>query len=366
VFISAIIISQQVDLFFSSDLGFKKDYVVYAQLPRDWSPKGVQKMETIRYELSQMPEVSSVALSWEIPDANNGGPVQIYKRGFDPKQAIAMQSLSADNQWAKTYGIPLRAGSFFTSSYTPADSAKIVINESALKALGYKDAEDAVGSQVMLTGVNSPFTICGVTNDFHFGSMRDAIKPMMFLNVNYTTFYRFFSIKLKPGDAQKSIEALQHKWSTLMPDAPFEYHFLDDALSGLYPTEIQLKKASYLAGLLAIVIVLLGVLGLISLSIQKRTREIGVRKVLGASVPGIVNLFLKEFLGVVFIAGLVSCPLAYLIMHNWLNAYAYRINISALPFASSILLLSMVTVVLIALQTLKAAVSSPVKSLRTE
>ena len=196
--------------------------------------------------------------------------------------------------------------------------------------------------------------------------MREAIKPMMFLNVNYTTLYRYFSIKLKAGNAQKSIAALQHKWSILMPDAPFEYHFLDDALTDLYTTEIQLKKASYIAGLLAIVIVLLGVLGLISLSIQKRTREIGIRKVLGASVPGIINLFLKEFLGVVLIAGLVSCPLAYLVMHNWLSAYAYRINIGALPFVSSIAMLSMVTVILIAAQTLKAAISNPVKSLRSE
>ena len=196
--------------------------------------------------------------------------------------------------------------------------------------------------------------------------MQANIKPLTFLNVNYTTYYRFLSIKLKPGDAQKSITALQKKWSVLMPDAPFEYHFVDDALTNLYQTEIQLKKASYIAGLLAIVIVLLGVLGLISLSIQKRTKEIGIRKVLGSSVPGIINLFLKEFLVIVVIAGIVSCPLAYLIMHNWLNGYAYKISITGYPFIVSILVLTTLTIVLITLQTIKAAISNPVKSLRVE
>jgi putative ABC transport system permease protein len=366
VFISAIIISQQVDLFFSKDLGFKKDFVVYAQLPRDWSVKGVQKMEAYRYELAQLPEVSSVSLSWEIPDGGNGGPIQLYRQGTNPAQAVTTQGLSTDNQYAKTYNIQLLTGAFFTPSYTPGDSSKIVINQAAAKALGYKSPGDAVGKQVMPVGGTAPFIIYGVTSDFHFGSMHDAVKPITFLNVNFNPYYRFFSIKLKPGDAQKSIEALQHKWSALMPDAPFEYHFVDDALAKLYQTEIQLKKASYVAGLLAIIIVLLGVVGLISLSIQKRTREIGIRKVLGASVPGIINLFLKEFLGVVLIACVISCPLAWLIMHNWLNGYAYRIDITGYPFLISILLLTILTVVVITLQTIKAAVSNPVKSLRME
>jgi ABC-type antimicrobial peptide transport system permease subunit len=196
--------------------------------------------------------------------------------------------------------------------------------------------------------------------------MQQQIGPLNFFNVNYTQYYRYLSIKLKPGDMQSSIAALQKRWSRLMPDAPFEYHFMDETIANLYKTEVQLKKASYIAGMLTIVIVLLGVVGLISLSIQKRTREIGIRKVLGASVSGIINLFLKEFLGVVFIAGLISCPLAYLIMHNWLSSYAYRINIGALPFVSSILLLSIVTVTLISLQTIKAAISNPVRSLRSE
>jgi len=339
--------------------------VLYAQLPRDWSDKGVKKMEAIRYQMAQLPQVSTVSLSWQILDGS-GDPVQLYRQGTDPQKAIILSGLGTDNQYAATYNIPIKAGTFFSPQYTPGDSSKIVINQAAAKALGWNDPKDAIGQLVNFPGGNAPLTICGVTADFHQGSMQWNIRPVSFTNVNYTHYYRFFSFKLKPGDMQKSIAALQKKWSALLPDAPFEYHFMDEALAKLYTTEIQLKKASAMATVLAITIVFLGVLGLISLSIQKRTREIGIRKVLGSSVSGIINLFLKEFLGIVLIAGMVSCPLAYLIMHSWLNGYAYRISITGYPFIISILLLTILTVVLITLQTIKAAISNPVKSLRTE
>jgi ABC-type antimicrobial peptide transport system permease subunit len=367
VFIGTIVIAQQVNLFFSKDIGFNKDYVVYAQVPRDWTKKGVRKMETIRYQLAQMPEVSSASLSYEIPDGGNGGNgPQVYKPGDDPKNAITTQNITTDNQYAVTYQIPLKAGTFFTGTYTPGDSSKIVINETASRSLGWQNPDDAVGQMINIQGFNTPFKICGVTSDFHFGSMQRHIDPITFLNVNFTTGYRYFSIRLKPGNMQKSIAALQKKWRTLLPDAPFEYHFMDDALARVYQTEIQLKKASSMATVLAIIIVLLGVLGLISLSVQKRTKEIGIRKVLGSSVAGIVTLFIKEFAGIIAIACLAACPLAYLMMQKWLNGYAYRISITGYPFIFSIGLLILTTALLIILQTVKAALSSPVKSLRTE
>ncbi len=366
VFIGSIIISQQVALFFNGDLGFKKDYVVYAQVPRDWSAKGVKKMEAVRYQLSQMPQVSSVSLSWEIPDGANGGNGQLYRAGTDPKQAVTVQGLVSDNQYAATYNIPLAAGTYFTPQYTPADSSKIVINQTAAKALGWNNPNDAIGQLLYAPGSTTPFTVCGVTADFHFGTMQAHILPISIVNVNFAQIYRFFSIKLKPGDMQKNIAALQKQWSLVLPDAPFEYHFMDDALAHIYQTEIQLKKASVIATVLAVAIVLLGVLGLISLSIQKRTREIGIRKVLGASVAGVISLFIKEFLAIVVFAGLVACPLAYLLMHNWLKDYAYRVDITGYPFVVSLALLTGVTALLIALQTIKAALSNPVKSLRTE
>ena len=366
VLIGAVIVSQQVNLFFSKNLGFNKDYLVYAQVPRDWSAKGVQHMETIRYQLSQMPRVKSVALSYDVPDQNNGGGSTVYRQGTDPKSAVVTQALATDNQYAATYNIPLKAGDFFSSHYAPADSAKIVINQTAARALGWNDPKDAIGKLVIVQNIGAPCTIYGVTSDFHFGSMQNKIEPIIFVNVNFATAYRYLSIKLNPGNIQTSMAALQKAWNTLMPDAPFEYHFVDDALNKLYKTEIQLKKASVIATVLAVIIVLLGVLGLVSLNIQKRVREIGIRKVLGSSVPGIINLFVKEFLTIELLAGLISCPLAWLIMHNWLNGYAYRVSITFLPFILSIALLTGLTIILTVIQTLKAALSSPVKSLKAE
>jgi len=368
VFIGAFIVSQQINLFFSNNLGYNKDYVVYAQLPRDWSPAGVQKMEAIRYQLAQLPQVSRVSLSFEIPDGMNGVNMPVYRQGGNPSRTITSQVLNADNQYAATYSIPLQAGTFFKPIYIPADFNRVVINQTQAKALGWSKPNQAIGQQIVLPQISTtaPFIICGVTADFHFGSMQGRIAPITFTNVNYMAYYRYFSIKLKPGDMQKSLAVLQKKWAQLMPGAPFEYNFMDDALKKLYATELQLKKAAYIATALAVIIVLLGVLGLISLSIQKRTKEIGIRKVLGSSVAGITNLFLKDFLGVVIIAGLVACPLAYLIMQKWLNDYAYKIDISFLPFIASIALLTFITAFLIVLQTIKAAFTSPVKSLRSE
>ncbi|MDN5286829.1 MAG: hypothetical protein JWR38_3103 [Mucilaginibacter sp.] len=366
VFIGAIIISQQISLFFNKDLGYNRDYVIYAQVPRDWSVKGVQKIESIKEQLAQMPEVKAISLSWEIPDGNNGGNTPVYKQGSNPAQAITSQGLAADNQYAATYNIPLKAGTFFKPVFMVADTTQVVINETQSKALGYKTSQDAIGQHIMQQGSTIPLTICGVTADFHFGSMHDRIQPVTFFNVNYTTYYRFFSIKVKPGNMQQNIAALQKKWTEVLPGAPFEYNFVDNALTKVYQSEIQLKQASYIATVLAIIIVLLGVLGLISLSIQKRTKEIGIRKVLGSSVAGIISLFMKEFLGVIIIAGLMACPVAWLIMHQWLNDYAYKIVITPNPFMIAIVGLTLVTAILISIQTIKAALNSPVKSLRSE
>jgi len=366
VFIGAIVISQQISLFFSKNLGYNKDYVIYSQVPRDWSPKGVQKMEAIRYQLSQMHQVGSITLSYVIPDGANGGNYQVYRQGANPSQTIVAQGLTVDNQYASTYNIPLKAGQFFKPVFNLADSSDVVINETEAKALGFKNDDEAIGQKIMSPGYPVASIIRGVTADFHFGSMQDKILPITFNNVNYSTYYRYFSIKLKPGDIQENLSALQKRWAELMPGAPFEYKFMDDALKQLYATELQLKKAAYIATVLALIIVLLGVLGLVSLSVQKRTKEIGIRKVLGSSVAGITSLFLKDFLGVIMIAGVIACPLAYLIMQKWLSGYAYRISISFSPFVFSIALLTIITAVLIMLQTIKAAFANPVKSLRSE
>lgn len=366
VLMAAFIISQQMNLFLGSSLGFDKDFVIAAQVPRDWTAEGVKKMEDIRRRFKQMPQVQELTLSYELPDGKNSGSADMFNQGSDSTNTKTAQLLFTDEHYASTYNMPMAAGTFFTQEGAIADSSKIVVNELQAKALGYADPQDAIAKQVRFTGSPLPFTIAGVTKDFHFGSMQQTMQPLVFLHVNLTKSYRFFSFKLRPGNMAASIEELQKQWAINMPGSAFEYQFMDDKLKLLYLSEIRLQKASYTATVLSVIIVLLGVTGLVSLSIQKRTREIGVRKVLGSSVMGIIRLFLKEFLGVMLVAGIIACPVAYMMMHHWLTGYAYRIDITVIPFLATTGGLLLITVLLIVAQTIKTALANPVKSLRTE
>jgi putative ABC transport system permease protein len=364
VLIAAMVVSQQVNYFFGQGLGYDKEFIVSAQVPRNWSPEGVQKMLTIRNQFAAMPQISQATLSYEIPNGNNGGQPPVYRFGSDSTQAVAMQALVTDENYLTTYQIPLKSGLFFDNLVL--DSGKVVLNEKAVKALGYQTLEEAIGQQVKIPGDPTTFTIKGVVADFHFDSMHKSLQPLIFFNVRTAVVHRFLSFKIKPGNIHQSIEAIQAKWAILMPGSAFEYMFMDDSLKKLYTTEIQMEKAAYLATLLALVIVLLGIIGLVSSSIQKRVKEIGVRKVLGASVPDIILLFFKEFADVIVISSLAACPLVYLLMNQWLNNYAYRIELTPFPFISSVAGLAVITLLMTGLQTAKAALANPVKSLRTE
>ena len=215
VLVAAAIVAKQVAYFFGKGLGYNKEYIVSAQVPRDWTIDGVRKMATIRNEFAAMPQVSSVSLSFEIPDGNNAGQVPVYKSGSDSTSARFMQLLQTDENYLSTYQVPLKAGSFFDNR--GLDSGKIVINEKALAALGYKDADEAIGQQLRIPGDPTVFTIKGVSKDFHFGSMQKAISPIVFFNVRFSPVYRYLSFKLKPGNISSAITAIQKKWSAIAP-----------------------------------------------------------------------------------------------------------------------------------------------------
>ena len=367
VFVGAIIVSKQINLFFSDNLGFERDHILSAQVPRNWTAEGVRKMESVRRHFERLPQVSNATLSFEVPDGNSSGNVALYKAGSDSTTAISSQLLMTDENYASTFGIKMAAGEFFSSTGAFTDSSRVVINETQAKAFGWENPQEAIGKQMHIRqSVGFTMTIVGVTKDFHFGSMQNAIPPATFLHVNLTNTFRLLSFKLTPGNTAAGISALQKEWSSLLPGTPFEYTFMDESLAKLYKTEMQLKKAAFTATALAFVIVLLGVVGLVSLSVQKRIKEIGIRKVLGSSVNGIIALFMKDFLMVILISGVVSCPLAYFLMKQWLNDYAYQTPITIQPFLISMIVLGVVTAILITLQTGKVANSSPTKSLRTE
>ncbi|GAB4051169.1 ABC transporter permease [Spirosoma litoris] len=370
VFVGAMVISRQVAYFFTKDLGYQKDQIMtVASVPRDWSKDGVQRMEGVRNQLARIPGVSDVSFSFVIPDGKSSGSGQVFRHGHDTTDAVTMEVLTADEHFAKTYGLQLREGQFFHANGGSYDSTRVVLNESAAKALGWTNPAKAIGQLVRFPGGNVPLRIDGILKDFHFGSLHQPISPLIFIHVRANLIYRYFSVKLAPGSAehlQETIAAINHEWTRLFPEAPFEYSFMDDTLQKLYQTEQQLQKASRLATTLALIIVLLGVLGLVSLNVTRRTKEIGIRKVLGSSTISIVNLFMKEFVLILLIANAIAWPLAYYLLNDWLTHFAYRTNLSWASFVLVAFILALLTGLVVSIQAIRAARVNPVKSLRSE
>jgi putative ABC transport system permease protein len=365
VFVAAAIITQQVNYFFNKSLGFEKNALVSIAVPRDWTPEGLAKMESIRNELSGLKEVADVSLSYEITNGNTGNQYGIYQPGQDSTQAVHTQFFATDEKFASTFGIKMLAGDFFGKPNAPIQTDRIVINRSALKSLGFKSPEEAVGRQVRIHFFPQPATIAGVIQDFHFESMHQPIKPLAISHVRGGNTYRYLTFRLN-GNIGQSMSAIQQKWIELMPDSPFEYTFIDETLQKLYRSEIQLQRAAQLATLLSLVIVIVGIMGMVSLNVTRRTREIGIRKVLGASGVNVVMLFLKEFLLVTLTGAAIAFPLAYFVMKKWLNNYAYKIAPEWSTFSIIAATFSTAIILLVCIQTYKSALMDPVKSLRVE
>ncbi|WP_276485902.1 ABC transporter permease [Paraflavitalea pollutisoli] len=361
VFVGAMVVGRQVDYAFNSSLGYDKAQIITATVPRDWTTTGVHHMETVRNELSRLPEVVSASVSYEIPDGMSGNGGNLYPASGDSIQAVICTGLATDDQYAATYGLTMAAG-----QYLDRDTTKLVINETAARLLGWKDVQTAVGQPVKLVGVRQTLTIGGVVKDFHFESKHVAITPMVISHIRNTATYRYLSFKVKAGNMAKTLSAIEQKWATVLPGAPFDYKFMDDTLGFLYRSEIQLKQAAETATLLAIVIVLLGVLGVVTLSITRRMKEVGIRKVLGASGAQIISLFLQEFAWTIVLANLIAWPLAWWALNNWLGNFVYRIQLNLAPFALVAVVIALLIAAIVSLQTIVRALKNPIRNLRSE
>ncbi|RPI76437.1 MAG: FtsX-like permease family protein, partial [Ignavibacteriales bacterium] len=248
----------------------------------------------------------------------------------------------------------------FSLDFPSDKQSAVIINEAAVRSLGWKDP---VGKKFNANGQN-PLTVIGVVKDFHFASMRHHIEPLMIVNqpqVNNTV-----SIRVKPGDVQGTIASIQKTWEKINTNHPFEFSFLDDEFNELYKSEQSF--AGLISGFtwLAIFIACLGLFGLASYMTEQRTKEIGIRKVLGASVGNILFLTTKQFITLILLANIIAWPLAYFFMNDWLQDFAYRINIGFETFIEAAVLTLFIAILTISFQAIKAAVTNPVKSLRYE
>lgn len=360
VFIVSIIISRQVAFFFSKDPGYKKEQVmIISSLPHQWDSSGIIKMEAIRNRFADIAGVNIASLSCGIPDGKPEGSAGFSPNGKGGKK-ITCPIMIADENFASVYNIPVKEGDFFSHErYLPG---QLVFNESALKGLGWENATGKYAGRL----IGRQFTVAGVIKDFHIASLHENIQPLAFLHIRDMKAYEYMSVKLDPGPVQTTITAIESKWKEWFPDTPFEYFFMDDKFQSLYEADIQLQKASGIASALTFIIVLLGIAGVVSFTVMKRSKEIAVRKVLGAARWNIIQIFLKEYAGLILFANIIGWPLAYLASDKLLENYAYRIPQSIFPFLWVGVFILVAVFCAVIIQCFKAASANPIVKLRND
>jgi putative ABC transport system permease protein len=363
IFVCAINVSKQVSHVFDKDLGYSKEQVmVLTAFPKQWDSIGTARMERIRDGLRQLPQVTDASMSFEIPDRVPPATSDLLPEGSSGVQPMNILTPDVDNHYAKTFGLHVIQGSFFrqTGGYVPHE---MVLNEAALKAFGWTNA---VGKKVRWVSGKIDFTVAGVVKDFNYSSVHDGVQPLVFTNTKDALSYRYVSLKINGPVDGKTVDIVRAKWKELSPNAPFEYTFMDEKFASLYRSELQLKKASGLATVLNMVIVLMGIFGVMAFTLSRRSKEIALRKVLGADVKNIITLFIRDYVWLILIANVIAWPLAYGFTNKWLENYAYRVQQDVGPFAFVGACTFLMAFVLITLQCFKVAVANPVNSLRTE
>ena len=246
---------------FNKDLGYNKEQLLIVDTyPKRWDSVGVARMKNVKQQLLQIPEVKNASLSFDIPVRKPPGNITLYAAG-EKTTPLVLTVFSADQDYAATFGLKMMAGSFFNHSgrFIPN---QIVVNESAAKALGFTN-ESAVGRQIQQPVGNPPLTISGVIKNYNYSSLQQLIEPLVIIHFEDMRAYRFMNLKLSSTDFPKAVEDIKKKWKELLPEAPFEYVFMDDQFQSLYKTELQLKKATSIATALNLIIVFMGIFGVI-------------------------------------------------------------------------------------------------------
>lgn len=361
--VGTFVIYRQLHFMQNKALGLDKERVVtLAQNP------GLQeKWDIFREALLRNPYVKDAARSSRLPagrllDYLGGTSVQIGDT-MSPL-TVTLKMLAVDMDFVNTYQIPIAAGRTFSRDF-PTDTTKAwLLNEAAVRAIGWPSAQEAVGKRLIYGGREDCY-VAGVLKDFHFESMHQEITPMIFLIPRQQNNLNAISIKIA-GDTPAALAHLKQTWETFNPAFPFDYTFLDEDYDQLYKAEMQQGNLYLVFAGLAILIACLGLFGLATFAAHQRTKEIGVRKVLGASVGGITALLAKDFLKLVLVAILLASPVAWWLMRQWLADFAYRIDIQWWIFAVAGLLAVAVAFLTVSYQSIRAALMNPVESLRSE
>jgi putative ABC transport system permease protein len=355
--IGTILITMQVNFLRSADPGFNKDAVVVVPVPNN----AKSKTDYLRNQLLSHPGIESVTYC-DRPAAsilNDGGSVKYDNRKWENFSGF---TILADKDFVKTFALKIVAGRNIAESDT---ASEYLVNQTMVKRLGIKDPQQIIGHKFVAGGItNNPGIVVGVMKDFHAQSMYGAIPPQSICA--FRNNYRFAAIKISAQNVHTTLDNLKRDWQIVYPENIFEYSFQDEQINDFYQKEELLNKVIRSSAAVAIFISCLGLLGLISLITAQRTKEIGIRKVLGASVTQIMALISKDFLKLVLLSAIVAMPLGWLLINTWLQNFAYHIQIPVWVFALTIIISILIAFLVTSLQSVKAAVVNPVKSLRSE
>jgi putative ABC transport system permease protein len=356
---SIVIISRQMNFIKNKSLGFKGNAVAEV---RFFGDQGViKKYGSIRNELLRSPYILNVCKHNQnvVGGLGNGWTTTENLKG----EAIStsLYNLYVDTSYFETYDMKLAAGRFFSKDI-PTDSTKaVLVNEAAVRTFGWQKPENAIGKRFG-TGDQTQYVI-GVVKDFNFESLH---KPVEALLIGYSQHGNRISLKIDAAHIDKGIAHLEKTWREAVPDVPLQFAFVDESIEKQYGQEQKMQGIFYWFAGLSLLIACLGLFGLSIFVVERKIKEIGIRKVLGASVSGIIGLLSKDFLKLVLVSAVIATPLAWYFMNNWLQDFAYRISIGWSVFAIAGITAMLIALITISFKAIRAAVSNPVKSLRTE
>ncbi|MEE4197719.1 MAG: ABC transporter permease [Bacteroidales bacterium] len=358
ILLSTYTVTDQLNYMLNKDLGFEKENILMIRR----SDALRNQIESFKAELKNLPGVVDITSARNYPGVNFSNNA-FFKEG-EPANTYLLNQAWISFDYDKTFGFQMVDGRFFSRDF-PTDSSAIVINESAVKSLGF---EDPVGKKLLLpSGENEfrPLEIIGVVKDFHFKSLHTSIEPAAFTLLP-GNWEGVVCVKLRPENIPQTIQSIQNTWESFTAQYPFEYFFFDDHIEDLYQAEKRTSSIFVIFSLLSVVIAFFGLFGLISFITEQRKKEIGIRKTFGSSSLSIVVMICKDILKLIVIATIISWPLAYWVMNNWLQDFSYRVEIHYLMFLIIPLGTMILSLMVVIYQTLKAAFKNPAETLRYE
>jgi putative ABC transport system permease protein len=358
--LATTIVYMQLNFMQNQQLGFQKDHKLV--IDYQFSNSINQHTDGIRQQLAAIPGVGMVSLSSSIPGTSNNQFNTMIENSKGEKQQQRPDVYFIDDVFLKQYHIDLIAGRGFQKNLALDSMKAMLINQAMLKSLGFKKTEDAIGKH--FKQLNHTGEIVGVIKDFHNHSFLETVQPLT-VRVD-SSHLTNITIDITSTDVRSTVHLLEATWKKILPDVPLVYFFADEAYNQQYMAQERFGKLFICFAVVAIVISCLGLLGLSAYNIAQRKKEISVRKVLGASVINITLLLSQDFIRLIVIALLIASPISWLLMHNWLNNFAYRINIPVWVFVSSGLAAMFIALVTISFQSVKAAIANPVRNLKAE